>query len=505
MNKLQINVNNCCCNNVKKRLAALENGGGNSTINKDIANLQNIIYQLQLQVEKNSSDIRDILNALSGNQGDGDNDNIVISGGGEVYVITANNVGEVRAKLSYENNYTTFTGEDACAVLVYWGANQPSLLQDYLNEKYPNAGIGAKAIIRSHMYDKGHGASMSTDSTNLYGTDRSRINTMRKVIDTYNTVSFFYLHSATKVTASNWAGIDWVGRVNPGVWSDAAPTPTNVYGITIGTVTPYTQGRTHIQFGIWDAGISNYIYQDVEPGDTVQVPENTNYVIEVSTDYIDGGTNYSTYHYNGRATGDATKDINLTQATVYRIRVNDGNKAIDDVDWRATVNNPVGGMHSPQTDIIRDEGDIFVLMAIKEGYKTQFICNTEDLQSNITANVNLVALTNSTFDVTLVRDWSSQYPASLVGNDLTITPGWAVDEYTGGADIILDTLGEVTIETTGDVDYREIYTFRNNARQIRVSINLGANLPVNSLVGTITLNNSNGSTKTLNVYSSRTA
>ena len=178
------------------------------------------------------------------------------SGGGNqgegagVYIITANNVGEVTYKTSYESEAHSFTREDACGTLVFMGVNEPGDLQRYLNARYQGVPIGTKVIIRSHMYDRGHGKSNANDRTYSYSLENlvdengnsilpseSYKRNIENVLNTYNKTSWYSLYSVTKVSNDTWAGLDWVGRVYPNDWIDSGDEsqvdPDTLYTLTI--------------------------------------------------------------------------------------------------------------------------------------------------------------------------------------------------------------------------------------------------------------------------------
>lgn len=284
---------------------------------------------------------------------------------------------------------------------------------------------------------------------------------------------------------------------NSGGNGGSSGTTETKYTIQIGSVTPISE-RTTIKYGIWDTSAGNYVYNYINVGESFEVPKDTNWVVQVETEYSETENNYETYYINGR-NENKTLAIRLTQANLKRIRIVDGTSKIDDLDWRVTVNNPQGGMTSPQTDIIRDEGDIFTLLGIKSGYKSFIACNTNNLNTNINSVVNLTSLQENDLDVTLLKTNTPNYDDSMNGNMIFATryyvPSnghWYVD-----FELLVDSLGGLKVKVPEDVTVSQVYKFRNNAREISVSVDLGTTQPSNGKVAEIDIYKVSGTSFTV--------
>lgn len=269
------------------------------------------------------------------------------------------------------------------------------------------------------------------------------------------------------------------------------------YTIQICSVTPISE-RTTIKYGIWDTSASNYVYNYINVGESFEVPKDTNWVVQVETEYSETENNYETYYVNGRNENKVLA-IRLTQANLKRIRIVDGTSAIDDLDWRVTVNNPQGGMTSPQTDIIREEGDIFTLLGIKSGYKSFIVCNTNNLNTNINSVVNLTSLQENDLDITLLKTNTPNYDDSMNGNMITATRYYVPSDGHWYLDftLLVDSLGGLKVKVSEGVTVSQIYKFANNARQISVAVDLGTTQPSNGKVAEIDIYKVSGTSFTV--------
>ncbi len=284
---------------------------------------------------------------------------------------------------------------------------------------------------------------------------------------------------------------------NSGGNGGSGGTTETKYTIQIGSVTPISE-RTTIRYGIWDTNASNYVYNYINIGESFEVPKDTNWVVQVQTEYSETENNYETYYVNGRNENKVLA-IRLTQANLKRIRIVDGTSRIDDLDWRVTVNNPQGGMTSPQTDIIREEGDTFILLGIKSGYKSFIVCNTNNLNTNINSVVNLTSLQESDLDVTLLKLSSPDYDNSMNGNMITATRYYAPSDghWYLAVRLLVDSLGGLKVKVSEGVTVSQVYKFRNNAREISVVVDLGTTQPSNGKVAEIDIYKVSGTSFTV--------
>ena len=273
---------------------------------------------------------------------------------------------------------------------------------------------------------------------------------------------------------------------NSGDNGGSGGTTETKYTIQINSVTPISE-RTTIEYGVWDKSIGNYVYNYINVGESFEVPKDTNWVVQVKTEYSETDNNYETYYVNGR-NENKTLDIRLTQANFKRIRIVDGTSKIDDLDWRFIVGSASqGGMKSPQTDIIRKEEDMFILLGIKSGYKSFVVCNTNNLNTNINSIVNLTSLQENDLDITLLKLNTITYNDSINGNMITATRYYVPSDrhWYLSFNLLTDSLGGLKIKVSEGVTVRQMNKLRNNAREISVVVDLGTTQPSNGKVAEI--------------------
>lgn len=269
------------------------------------------------------------------------------------------------------------------------------------------------------------------------------------------------------------------------------------YTIQIGSITP-TSERTTIQYGIWDTSASNYVYNSINVGESFKVPKDTNWTVQVETEYSDSEKNYRTEIINGR-NEDKVLNIVLEEVSLKKISIVDGNDRIDDLDWFHTENaTPYPNLTSPSDYVLAEEGLGFILFGTKSGYKTFFVCNEAEVNANINSTVNLTSLAENTLDVTLIEE-GGWYPTSLVGNRIVGTrytsPGGST--YYINFLLLVDNSGGLKIKVDDNITIRQIKQFNNNARLLSITVDLQTLNPTNGKVGEIDFYKVSGSSFTI--------
>ena len=481
-------------------------------------------------------------------------------GGPGVYVITANNVGEVTYKTNYESEADTYRGEDACGVLVFMGANEPGDLQRYLNARYQGVPIGTKVIIRSHMYDRGHGKSMGNDNTYYYIVENvtedghaispveSYKRNIRNVLGTYNKTSWYSLYSVTKVSNDTWAGLDWVGRVYPNDWTDSGDEsqvdPDTLYTLTIipsvenaevyvngellgvGTVTKDLPAGSVVSIRCAKAGYqeyndsivmpaNNYTYNanmvedvstqyctirlvsvkdnlgnslanrvtvyyrypgqpetQISVGESFLVPYGTRYDIDVDAPYGQNPDNYWSGTIMNSVLADGDRDLNLVleRENLARVIVGDGNVAVEDLDGLYQNDTKM-----PSTDagiqFIYPEGANLRLIAVKDGYKSAILLDTNNLVGDSTKNVNMSAASGNYLDVIPLKVSDTYSDAEYQsynwqGNILKIKA--AVIDNIRRAQILIDSNDSFNVRVSQDFDLGSCYMAAINKPKTQV-------------------------------------
>ena len=269
------------------------------------------------------------------------------------------------------------------------------------------------------------------------------------------------------------------------------------YTIQIGSVTP-TSERTTIQYGIWNNSTSNYVYNSINVGESFEVPKDTNWVVQVETEYSDSEKNYRTEIINGR-NEDKVLNIVLEEVSLKKISIVDGNDKIDDLEWFHTENaTPYPDLKSPSDYTVVEEGLGFILFGTKSGYKTFFVCNEAEVNANINSTVNLTSLGENTLDVTLIKE-GGWYPTSLVGNRIVGT------RYTNPKGtsyyinflLLIDNSGGLKIKVDDNISIRQIKQFNNNARLLSVTVDLQTLNPTDGKIGEIDIYKVSGSSFTI--------
>ena len=80
---------------------------------------------------------------------------------------------------------------------------------------------------------------------------------------------------------------------NSGGNGGSGGTTETKYTIQINSVTPISE-RTTIEYGVWDKSIGNYVYNYINVSESFEVPKDTNWVVQVKTEYSETENNYET-------------------------------------------------------------------------------------------------------------------------------------------------------------------------------------------------------------------
>lgn len=222
------------------------------------------------------------------------------SGGGSSPVgnLDSQNIGSIPYEGVNDSESHTYTGQDACDLLVYFGVDQLDELNNYLEEHYPNASIGDYVIIRSTLYDRTGGMSNESDATHTYELDPAW--TTQEILENNTQDDWYHYYKITKVGEGIWAAIAWVGRTP--VYQDVV-----YYTLTIGTVNPQDAVVT-VSYGD--------TIRTVHSGDTLSIPEGTSVTITAEKQGYDSYTNTITMSQN------ETVDITLAQTvTGYTVTI----------------------------------------------------------------------------------------------------------------------------------------------------------------------------------------
>ena len=219
------------------------------------------------------------------------------TGGGSTPVgnITVNNVGEIAFKGS------TFTGQDACDVLVYMGIDYPTDFSSVMSTKFPAAQVGDYVIIRSLMYDRTGGMSNASDGTHTYELDPNW--TVQDVLDNSTQDDYYYYYKATKIDQDAWAALAWIGRAEK-------TADVTRHTVTIGPFSP-SEAEVKVTY--------NGVDYPVHAGSTITVDEGATIVVTAAAE----GYNSYTHTYSDIQDDFTTDAISLTPvATGYPVTVN---------------------------------------------------------------------------------------------------------------------------------------------------------------------------------------
>ena len=159
----------------------------------------------------------------SSNPGGGD------EGGGPIEEITTENIGSIDFQNSNESSPGTYTGQDACDILIYMATDYPNQMITYMESRYPNVPVGSYIIVRSTLYDRTGGMSNASDETHTYELDPAW--TTADVLENNSQSDWYHYYKITKVDIGKWAGVAWIGRIP--AFEDAVR-----HTITIGTIVP---------------------------------------------------------------------------------------------------------------------------------------------------------------------------------------------------------------------------------------------------------------------------
>ena len=284
---------------------------------------------------------------------------------------------------------------------------------------------------------------------------------------------------------------------NSGGNGGSGGTTETKYTIQIGSVTPFSN-RTSIEYGIWNRSTSNYVYNSINVGESFQVPKDTTWVVQVKTEYSDIEENYRTEYVNGR-NEDKVLNIVLEEVSLKKISIVDGDDKIDDLEWFHSRNaTPYIHLKSPSDYTLVEEGLGFILFGTKSGYKTFFVCNEAEVNTNINSTVNLTPLEENTLDVTLIEE-GGWYPTSLNGDRIIGTrytnPGGST--YYINFLLLVDNSGGLKIKVDDNITIRQIKQFNNNARLLSITVDLQTLNPTNGKVGEIDFYKVSGSSFTI--------
>lgn len=487
-----------------------------------VSTLENNLGTLQGVVNQNSHDIEELQrNQGGGGSGGGggqssdqnqSHDNIISCG--NAYLITEDNAGDLVVAYSDRGGGNiTISGEDVCAFLIFVGVNSNGgdtyveengyNLNDFLNARYPTAGVGTRVIIRSHMYYKPAGPSGIGDSAYDYdySPDIYRIEDILDALDIYTDYTLF---CATKVAPYTWTAPCFIGRVPVDKWN-VVPENLRSYKLRVTDVFPYITGRTHIELGIWNESRLDYDYQEIALNTDIGVTENDVYTIRITTDYLAQGPNYDAWIENGVVSEDTNITASLTQIDAYRVLLNDVSDGpeVDDFQWMQNPGNSLGtrlNLTSPSAQLTYEQGRLLVLLGIPRNkltdeplnHKTFIACNTNSLSSNIEPVLSDVAVTEkeanllecdnySTYDGGIkVGCWRNPYYAKFAGF-------WLLIECPSDKGIQVNIIPQVLNNDVPDVIIpTHIGTYGNNAKLVYFEIKtLQTTIEDNTVLGTI--------------------
>lgn len=204
--------------------------------------------------------------------------------------LDSTNVGEIDYEGINDEESHTYTGQEACDLLVYFGIDQLNELNNYFNTNYPNANIGDFVIIRSSLFDRTGGMSNDSDGTHTYELDPDW--TTQEILSNNSQDDWYHYYKVTKVAEGVWAALAWIGRVP--VFQD-----TTYYALTIGSVNPQDAVVT-VSYGD--------VIHTVQSGDTINIPEGVAVTITAERQ------GYDTYTDTFTMSQDETVNIELQQS-----------------------------------------------------------------------------------------------------------------------------------------------------------------------------------------------
>lgn len=205
--------------------------------------------------------------------------------------LTSENLSDVEFQNSNDSSSGTYSGQEACDVLVYMATDYTDALNAYMQSNYPSAAIGDFIIVRSTMYDRTGGMSNASDATHTYELDPTW--TTQDVLTNSSQTDWYHYYKITKVDADKWAALAWVGRTAQYV--DAVR-----YTVRIGEVTPQEASIVAVYNGV--------TYSNLSSGSVITVDSGASLTITASAE----GYTTSTIPVNN-ITENKTIDISLNQ------------------------------------------------------------------------------------------------------------------------------------------------------------------------------------------------
>lgn len=195
------------------------------------------------------------------------------TGGGPLDNVTSENVDDVEFQNPNDSSASTYSGQDACDVIVYIATDYPNQLSTLMESMYPNVSVGSYVIIRSTLYDRTGGKSNASDETHTYELDHSW--TTQDVLNNSKVADWYHYFKITKVDVNKWVGVAWIGRT-------AEYIDTVRHTVTIGTITPQEASVTVTYNGV--------TYENLHTGSTITVDDDATIIITATAE---GYENYS--------------------------------------------------------------------------------------------------------------------------------------------------------------------------------------------------------------------
>lgn len=333
------------------------------------------------------------------------------SSSSSIHILTGSNVPNVTFMGYTDTGSNTYTGEDACAVLVMMGIDYQYKLQTFLNTIYPNASVGDRVIVRCHIRNRNNYPFSGGDTATI--------------IAAQNTYSEYNLYGSVKVANGTWKSMVWVGMVDNGYWNDSTP---GVYRtIYISSVNP---SYAYVYYNI--GGGMNRI--PIAVGSSFQVIDGESYRIEAEAplrSQADG--NYATRVTSYIATGDANLNIVLTPEDKNLLDVSNGNVPVDTCTYAyngypvelQTYTDSGSNVHNLMELYYGGPNEV---IALRDGYKSAILFYTDDASSDFTTTVNLTPINdqNYLFVTPLKRNTEMDHETYSVmaqeGNDIILYP-----------------------------------------------------------------------------------
>lgn len=231
-----------------------------------------------------------VANSVYGNGGGGGTTPSGSGEGGPLDNITSENVGSITFQNTNDSSAGTYTGIDACNVIIYMATDYPTQLSTLMETRYPNVAVGSYIIIRSTLFDRTGGMSNASDATHTYELDPAW--TTQDVLDNSVVNDWFHYFKITKVDVGKWVGVAWIGRTTEFV-------DTVRHKVYIDTITP-AEASVVITYNGVDTIVRAGEYITVDDGASVTI-----------TGTAEGYNNYSTTLTN--ITSDQHVNVSLTQ------------------------------------------------------------------------------------------------------------------------------------------------------------------------------------------------